>query len=690
MDGAQAPAAPARTLFTTGFEAHTDGFAGRGGNEALTVSDEAAHEGSHALKVEGRTSSWHGPSLDITQMVTAGKEYTVSLWVKLIEPDTAQVTLSTQIGSGSGASYNNLQGKSLTQAGDWVELRGTYRYLTTDFVSIYVESGASTASFFIDDVTIIEESSPPIVIENITPLKDTYATFFPVGTIASGKDLSGLRLELLTKHFAIATAENAMKPGELQPRKGEFTFAAADAIVNAMRDHGLAMHGHTLAWHQQTGAWMHTGADGSPLPRDEALDNLTTHAKTVVDHFKGRVVSWDVLNEAINDGISADAAADWVSCLRNSPWRKAIGDDYVEAVFLAAQEADPDAKLYYNDYNLDNQNKAAAVYNMVKALNEKHPGLIDGVGMQGHYNLNTNPANVELSIQKFTSLGVEVSITELDVTAGSDGRLSDDDTTRQALVYARLFSIFQKHKGSIGRVTIWGLDDGSSWRADRNPVLFDRSFKAKKAFSAAAHPAEFIAGNPVVETVAKHGAAAYGTPLIDGAIDEIWNKAAALPVNQYLLAWQGATATAKALWDESNLYILMQVSDSALDKTSVNAYEQDSIEVFIDENNGKTSFFEGEGNDGQYRVNFANDQSFNPASIGTGVESAAVVSGTSYTVELKIPFKSITPSSGVEIGFDAQVNDASAGSRQSVAMWNDRSGNSFQDTSGYGVLRLER
>lgn len=481
-------------LFRADFEAAADDFVGRSGSEVLTVSDEAALSGAHALKVEGRTSSWHGPSLDITQKISEGKEYTVSVWVKLIEPEQAQISLSTQIGNGSGASYNNLQSKQVSQNSDWVELRGTYRYLSTDFVSIYVESAVATASFYIDNVNVyIEENSLPVVVEDITPLKNVYTDFFPIGSVASGKDLSGLRLELLTKHFNIVTAENAMKPGELQPRKGEFNFSAADLIVNTMLEHGLAMHGHTLAWHQQTGAWMNTSADGLPLPREEALENLTTHAKTVAEHFKGRVVSWDVLNEAINDGLTAEVAADWRASLRNSAWLQTIGDDYIEAVFLAAQEADPDAKLYYNDYNLNNQNKATAVYNMVKELNEKYPGLIDGIGMQGHYDLNTDPADVERSIQQFISLGVEVSITELDIGAGTDGHLSNDDSLQQALLYARLFSIFRQYKENIGRVTIWGLDDGSSWRADRSPTLFDRSFRAKPAFYAATDPDAFIA-----------------------------------------------------------------------------------------------------------------------------------------------------------------------------------------------------
>ncbi|WP_375143026.1 sugar-binding protein [Paenibacillus sp. D2_2] len=174
--------------------------------------------------------------------------------------------------------------------------------------------------------------------------------------------------------------------------------------------------------------------------------------------------------------------------------------------------------------------------------------------------------------------------------------------------------------------------------------------------------------------------------MIDGTMDEVWNDAPEMPINRYQSAWQGATGVAKALWDDENLYVLIQVSDSELDKTSANAWEQDSIEVFVDENNAKTFVYQDD--DGQYRVNFDNETSFNPASVATGFKSATKVSGANYTVEMKIPFKMITPANNTKIGFDTQINDAKNGSRQSVAAWNDTTGNGYQDTSVFGVLTL--
>ncbi len=144
----------------------------------------------------------------------------------------------------------------------------------------------------------------------------------------------------------------------------------------------------------------------------------------------------------------------------------------------------------------------------------------------------------------------------------------------------------------------------------------------------------------------------------------------------------------KSTLDKENLYVLVEVKDSALDKTSENAWEQDSIEVFVDENNGKTSYYEVD--DGQYRVNFDNEASFNPGSIAEGgVKSATNQTHDGYIVEVKIPFKTITPVNETKIGFDVQINDGNEGARQSIATWNDTTGTSYQDTSVFGELTLK-
>ncbi|WP_253944658.1 endo-1,4-beta-xylanase [Paenibacillus sp. NEAU-GSW1] len=698
---------PALDFDTITFEDQTaGGFTGRSGNETLTVTNEDNHtsSGQYALKVEGRTSTWHGPSLRVEKYVDKGYEYTVSAWVKLISPASSQLQLSTQVANDSGANYVALSPKTISTSDGWVLFEGTYRYnnVSSEYLTIYVESSNNAdASFYIDDISFERTGSGPVSIQkDLIPIKTVYQDDFLIGSAISSEDLDGVRMDLLKMHHDVATAGNAMKPDALQPTKGNFTFTAADALVDKVLDEGMQMHGHVLVWHQQSPVWMNTTTDAAnntvPLGRDEALANLRTHIRTVMEHFGDKVISWDVVNEAMNDNPSNPT--NWKAALRQSPWYQAIGPDYLEQAYLAAREVldenpDWDIKLYYNDYNEDNQNKATAIYSMVKEINDRyaltHPGklLIDGVGMQGHYSVNTNPTNVALSLEKFISLGVEVSITELDIQAGSNYQLSEKLADAQGYLYAQLFELFKANAEHIARVTFWGLDDNTSWRASSNPLLFDKNLQAKPAYYGVIDPVTFIEEHTPDVSEANQASAKFATPTVDGTVDAVWSQAAAMPVNRYQMAWQGANGTAKALWDNENLYLLIQVSDAQLDKASANVWEEDSVEIFVDQNNGKTSFYQED--DGQYRINFDNETSFNPTSVANGVVSATQINGTNYAVEVKIPLTAVTPANGTKLGFDVQINDAKDGARQSVAAWNDTTGTGYMDTSVYGVLTLE-
>ena len=351
--------------------------------------------------------------------------------------------------------------------------------------------------------TVTVKSSMKIQSE-LKPIKDVYKDDFLIGTAVSMKNLTGDRYELFKMHFNVATAENAMKPSALQPKKDQFSFTGADMVVKLISATGAKMHGHTLVWHQQTAAWMNTDDKGKPLGREEALKNLKNHIKTVMEHFGNKVISWDVVNEAMSDN-PADPQA-WEASLRQTPWLAAIGDDYVEQAFLAAREVldahpDWDIRLYYNDYNEDYQNKAIAIYNMVKAINDTyrktHPGklLIDGIGMQAHYNLSTDPANVKTSLERFISLGVEISISELDIQATVNGQDVENADNTQAYLYARLFDIYKAHAANISRVTFWGMDDSQSWINASTPLLFDGRLKAKPAYYGVIEPDRIIAEN---------------------------------------------------------------------------------------------------------------------------------------------------------------------------------------------------
>ena len=711
---------PAPSMKTIDFEdGKESGFIPRIGKEVLSVTNEANHTdgGGYSLKVAGgRENAYCGPSLRVEKYIDQGSEYRVTVWVKLASGSgSAEIDLSSQIGNKDGAvEYPSLSKKKITDTDGWVKFEGKQRYYDTSsgYITVYLQSDNKEAEFYIDDISVVNSGSVSLPVQtDLTPIKDVYKDDFLFGNAIAPSELAGKSFELLKQHFNVITAGNDMKPDALQRSKGVFSFGTADAMIQKAHDNNIKVHGHVLVWHQQTPVWMNGVPDAADatkykkdetgknitIPREEALLNMRTHIENVVKHFGNDVISWDVVNEAMSDGISD--SSNWKNCLRkDSMWYQSIGDDYVEQAFLITKEVLEknnlkDIKLYYNDYNDDDQNKSKAIANMVNEINtnygKTHPGelLIDGIGMQAHYNTSTKPQNVEASLKRFIDLGVDVCVTELDITAGSDQKQSSNEINAQAYLYSQLMKIYKAHADKISRVTIWGLDDGNSWRKENCPLPFDGDLQAKSAYYAIIDPDKYMAEHEAPATIEiKQGTAAKGTPVIDGLVDSIWDKAKVIPTDKANAAWETAKGNAQVLWDDKNLYVLIKVYDSILDKSSANPWEHDSVEVFVDENNGKTASYEKD--DGQYRVNFNNETSFNPDQVKEGFQSSVKVSGTSYIVEMKIPFKTIIPSKNSKIGFDAQINDAKDGTRTGYRNWNDTTGVGYKDTSAYGELIL--
>lgn len=321
-------------------------------------------------------------------------------------------------------------------------------------------------------------------------LKDVYRKHFVIGTAG---DLPGnyseKELALVKANFGALTPENCMKPGPIHPGKDTWRFERPDALVKWCADNRIAVHGHTLVWHAQTNDWFFRDGD-----KEEVTRRLKDHIATLVGRYKGKIQGWDVVNEAINDG--GDARTARTENLRNSPWLKALGPDYIPLAFKFAHEADPDAKLYYNDYNIEAGAKHESSMVLLRRLiKDKVP--IHGVGIQGHWSTANVPYDaIDRAIRDYASLGLKVSITELDVTirgasGGQFGRprgevkpASPEDLKAQADAYARLFKIFIKHKDSVERVTFWGVNDRRSWRAGQHPLIFDAGNQPKPAYSA--------------------------------------------------------------------------------------------------------------------------------------------------------------------------------------------------------------
>jgi endo-1,4-beta-xylanase len=333
-------------------------------------------------------------------------------------------------------------------------------------------------------------------------LKDVYKDYFPIGNILNGRYLTGEYLEILTTQFNTVTAENQMKPDNLAPREkgGQYNFGPADRMVNEILEYGITVHGHTLVWHKQTPAWMTTGTPA------QVKENMVNYINTVLAHYKGKVISWDVVNEGIRERINpGDQDLNWKTQLHeDSKWFIALGADYIELAFRTARAADPDIELYFNDYNLDNQRKVQVMVNMIKDINDRYKAeghtrnLIDGVGMQAHYGTSTSSVNVRNSIQKFKDIGIKIAISELDVEiksvgsgsfgAGKNSTTSEVEQRIQAITYAELFNVFKENKDHITRVTMWGIEDEFSWKSLGNPCLWDGELKPKQAFWAVVDP----------------------------------------------------------------------------------------------------------------------------------------------------------------------------------------------------------
>lgn len=335
-------------------------------------------------------------------------------------------------------------------------------------------------------------------------LQRTLAPFFHIGTALNAEQVAGNPahvLDFVTEHFDSVTAENAMKWETIQPHEGEYVWDHADRLVELAERHNLYLVGHTIVWHQQTPAWVFNDLSGAPADRALILERLKTHIAHYVGRYKGRVEAWDVVNEALNED----------GTLRDSPWLRQLGDDYIEIAFRLVHEADPNAKLIYNDYNLFKPEKRAGAVALIERL--KAQGIaIDAVGMQAHYGLD-NPAELKMiedSINAFAEAGVEVHITELDLTVlpfpdadqqGADITLNFESEAHfdpyaagmtaeaeQAFNrrYFELFELFLGHSDKIARVTFWGVNDAQSWRNDwpmrgrtDYPLLVDRNYQLK-------------------------------------------------------------------------------------------------------------------------------------------------------------------------------------------------------------------
>lgn len=855
-------------LLKSGFEGgDLGGWTIRGNPEtdpmSIKVVSTEKKSGGGSLMVSNRSKSWQAPMRRLDEAYEGGTMYKVSGYIKYLDgPDTVVFILSNEFGYKDPKvdhSYKNVA-KVNVKKGEWTLVEGEFSTpgdpTLKDLWFYFETDAAEKLEYYVDEVSLVKLDMGAKIQEEIPSLRDVFSDYFTLGAAVMSDQVAkkNPNFPLITKHFSSLVAGNEMKPEALEPREGDFKWANADAIVELAEKTGMRMRGHTLCWHSQTPNWFFQDKDdpSKPASKEVALKRLETYIKTVVGHFKGSVASWDVVNEVITDG------GDYRTQDQNSKWYAICGPEYIEKAFIWAHEADPDAELVINDYNLESSpRKRQFMYTLVKELLAKKVP-VHAVGLQMHIsNYGPSVDDIRQTIELFSSLGLKVIITEMDMSIYNGGEAFKEASPlvlqTQAKRYKDIFAVFkdQAKKGNIKDVVLWGTSDADTW-LDNHPVvgrrdaplLFDRKLQAKPAYWAIVDPSTVPvealelrapsvakapkgigdkawndvaiipykdeAGNVVAKlrlcwdaanvyalvevsdskkdkedsiafyfdpnnshsksdvngvaiekasrgkktkaigfkevkggylamasfpidpkknymgkkfafdvriqnakdqislsdthhsqdlssesyaecTMVKAtntASVGLGTVKIDGEKDAIWDKVASIQTKTVTMGKAGAEASFKLLWDQKFLYVWAEVSDPVLSDASGNAHEQDSVEVFIDQNNAKSGNYQAD--DAQYRVNFKNKQSFggNP---DRGFKSFAKVQGGGYLVEMAIPLSTIDPAEGITIGFDLQVNDCDdKGRRVAIRNWCDNTNNGWQSTSGFGVLNLKK
>ena len=285
------------------------------------------------------------------------------------------------------------------------------------------------------------------------------------------------------RQFNMMVCENEMKMDALQPSKGSFSFGGADNLVSLAQQNDMAIRGHCLVWHSQVPGWL--SSDGKKndknWTREQALEIMKNHITKVMQHYKGKVREWDVVNECLDDDqTTVRSNPNSYDLRQQSVWQRAIGDDYIDSAFVYAHRADPDAILYLNDYGVELQGKAKsmAFYNLAVSLKEK--GIpIHGVGLQCHFSIGeVDGVKLNRTIKRFAEAGLMCIITELDMGIPSTTAANKEE---QARLYRMITDIVLKNDNCPSMV-IWGVKDNDSWRSASNPLLYDSGMGKKPAW----------------------------------------------------------------------------------------------------------------------------------------------------------------------------------------------------------------
>ena len=497
-------------LFSADFEdGELGAFSRRGEDETLEVIDTDAHGGEKSLCVSTRAQGWNGPQVALDDVIKAGEQYIVTAYAK--SEYYSQLTLSMQYNDAEGETHYDNVLKQDSKDGSWLEYNTKFSFPagSTDMY-LYFESSDASVKIYVDDFQIT--ATPDVAIEDLTSLRAYYSDAFKIGTAITSRDLASKPfMKLVDRHFSGSiTVGNEMKPDYVlnynatqkyfeetgDDENPQVSFAQAKPVLDYCLKNNIPVRVHTLVWHSQTPEWFfkeNYDASGKYVSKEKMLKRMENYIKNFFETLTELYptldfYACDVVNEAwLDDGSPRRPGhPDQSNGYGASDWVAVFGDNsFIEPAFTFARKYAPEGcKLYYNDYN-EYMNKKTKIVEMATELKEK--GVIDGIGMQSHLDARQNMGSAfpsvsmyESAIKDYVETGLDVQITELDVTIPENS--GDQYFEHQAEYYNGIMDAIEKYKDNISAVVFWGVTDDASWRASQLPLIFDSEYKAKPAF----------------------------------------------------------------------------------------------------------------------------------------------------------------------------------------------------------------
>lgn len=562
------------------------------GSAKVELSTKYAHSGTTSLYVSGRTQLWNGATRSLSDIMEAGGYYKVGTYVLYDGDqysDTQKFSINLQYDLNGKENYYTIATETANK-GEWkyVGSEFTVPEGATNFYT-YVQTGYTSApkeqdlmNFYMDDA-VGEHLPDPAIQDDIASLKDAYSDYFKIGCSCTGSEFAqGATKNLIKKHYNSLTLGNELKPDSVLDQALSQKYVAetgddtmpqislneADEMLKFAGENKIPVRGHVLVWHSQTPDWFfkeNFDPNGAWVSKDKMTKRLENYIKTVMETLKKdypdvEFYAWDVVNEAASDAGTIRDAGSNNEVNGQSAWVKVYGDQsYIPLAFEFAKKYAPaGCKLFYNDYNEYSPNKQAYIISdILKPLVEKN--LIDGVGMQSHISMSYPTIDLYKSaMQQYADLGLEVQVTELDVS-----EKSNEYANQLALAqrYQDVFKMYKEMKDSgvnLSAVVLWGITDSTSWIGGY-PLLFDKDYQAKPSYYAV------IDTDSEVEKLQTMTAYRY-----DGT-DADLERALEIGTAQYLSTKTGSTNTYfKAAWSDENM--IVRIYNPAVSADGKNSY----------------------------------------------------------------------------------------------------------------------